>query len=316
MSESDCIVDFGSGKRSRIPSLKWRTLRAQKDYGDFQSDGQFSHAVCAPLSEPMAKIGWLEESRRRTIRTHRRMRTLVQDIPAGYDFETFHVDSLNRAARDACALAVIRPGRRNPLLIEGDTGTGKTHLLCAVARNVLRRSSRATVFYASPDALNNAWLAAFHDGSARQWEKQARKLDYFLLEHLQFFEDKPRAREMLRRIVSAVVGGGGQVVITYNVFPRCDGKRRVDKALINEILCLGRCAHKARLRAPGLTCRRRIVRDLVRAWTGSSPSPRAQELLARRNAGNIRQLQGAVMRAVSMKEFGVARSRKSRSTVR
>jgi len=69
-------------------------------------------------------------------------------IPAPPDFSNFIVVPENRAAYEA-ALAVagkvrVRP---NPLILQGDAGSGKTHLLLAIARKSRAEKPRRRIAY-------------------------------------------------------------------------------------------------------------------------------------------------------------------------
>ena len=58
-------------------------------------------------------------------------------------FENFVVGEENRYAYTAAAAAVKSPGMWNPLYIYGGSGMGKTHLIQAVANEMVSRNSKA-----------------------------------------------------------------------------------------------------------------------------------------------------------------------------
>ena len=67
-----------------------------------------------------------------------------------YIFETFVIGSSNRFAHAAAVAVAEAPGKAyNPLLVYGDSGLGKTHLLHAIGHYVRSLFTGARVRYVS-----------------------------------------------------------------------------------------------------------------------------------------------------------------------
>ncbi len=98
-------------------------------------------------------------------------------------FDDFVVGDGNRVAHMA-ALEVARyPGVRfNPLFLYGGTGTGKSHLLSAIAREVARSDPSIRVHYMSYPALSAQIQATLETQIPDPFRQILSKIDIFLLD--------------------------------------------------------------------------------------------------------------------------------------
>ena len=79
--------------------------------------------------------------------------------PAGdeeYTFANFVVGSSNKFAHAASQAVASQPaGLYNPLFIYGGSGLGKTHLLCAICKEIQKRDPRAHILYTKGETMTN-----------------------------------------------------------------------------------------------------------------------------------------------------------------
>lgn len=74
---------------------------------------------------------------------------------AEFTFETFVVGPSNKLAYAASMAVAEHPAQNyNPLLIYGDSGLGKTHLLYAIANVIRRNDAKAKIVYIKGDDLS------------------------------------------------------------------------------------------------------------------------------------------------------------------
>ncbi|MCB0907947.1 MAG: ATP-binding protein, partial [Nocardioidaceae bacterium] len=106
-----------------------------------------------------------------------------------YTFETFVIGSSNRFPHAAAVAVAEAPGKSyNPLLIYGDSGLGKTHLLHAIGHYVRSLYSGAKVRYVSSEEFTNEFINAIRDDRQDRFKRRYRDVDVLLIDDIQFLE--------------------------------------------------------------------------------------------------------------------------------
>jgi chromosomal replication initiation ATPase DnaA len=109
-----------------------------------------------------------------------------------FTFNTFVVKNGNREASDLClAVANLQPVKPQPLLLLGDSGAGKTHLLCAIVNHIKEHAPRTALAYVTAKDFPMAVRALAEDAgpvtrahSAVLLVDQFEKLPPGMLDHL------------------------------------------------------------------------------------------------------------------------------------
>ncbi|MGH3494014.1 MAG: DnaA ATPase domain-containing protein, partial [Sciscionella sp.] len=92
-----------------------------------------------------------------------------------YIFETFVIGSSNRFAHAAAVAVAEAPGKAyNPLLIYGDSGLGKTHLLHAIGHYVRSLFAGSRVRYVSSEEFTNEFINAIRDDKQDRFKRRYR----------------------------------------------------------------------------------------------------------------------------------------------
>jgi len=137
----------------------------------------------------------------------------------GYTFETFIPGQCNRIAY-AAALEVLESpgGKYNPLFIYGETGTGKTHLLHAIAHTA--RSRGFQVICTTAEQFTNQYVLALKNNSIDEFHERFRSADFLLIDDVQFLSGKAQTQECLVHIFNDLYHSSGQMVITSDRLPK------------------------------------------------------------------------------------------------
>ena len=137
-----------------------------------------------------------------------------------FTFDSFVVGDSSRFAHAAASAVAKSPGKTyNPLFIYGGTGLGKTHLLQAIAQEVMRRRKRPRVEYLSSEEFANAFIDGLTNNSLSKFRRRLRNLDLLLIDDVHFFKGKEQMQEEFFHTFNALYNGHSQIVLTSDRAP-------------------------------------------------------------------------------------------------
>jgi chromosomal replication initiator protein len=111
-------------------------------------------------------------------------------------FENFIIVSGNQMVHAACVAVTNSPGRAyNPLFLYGDTGLGKTHLIQAVAHQILKQTPRTYLVYISTEKFTNELINALQQNCLPSFRQKYRSIDVLLIDDIHWLSGKERIQE-------------------------------------------------------------------------------------------------------------------------
>lgn len=215
------------------------------------------------------------------------------DRPARLDprmtFDSFVPGSSNRLAFAAAQSVAETPGRAyNPLMIYGNSGLGKTHLLHAIGNYVQENYPGRKVLYVSTETFLNDFIRAIQTRTQLALHERYRENDVLLIDDIQFMETRGETfHEEIFHTYNALHGEGKQIVLTSDRSPRDLAglqerfRSRLLQGLVTEI------------DQPDLETRIAILRSKSEREGIVLPNDVA-EWIAHRVRDNIRELEGSV----------------------
>ena len=133
----------------------------------------------------------------------------------GYTFENFVVGNSNRFAHAAAMSVAKDPGKSyNPLMIYGNSGLGKTHLLLAIGQYINEHTPNTVIAYIKGDEFTNEMVNSIQSGTAEEFRKKYRNVDLFLVDDIQFIAGKESTQEEFFHTFNNIYEAGHQIVIT------------------------------------------------------------------------------------------------------
>jgi chromosomal replication initiator protein len=137
-----------------------------------------------------------------------------------FNFDTFAVSSTNQMAHAAAVAVAQSPGKAyNPLFLYGGVGVGKTHLMQAVAHNLLTRLPRAKLIYCMGEEFTNDIVNAIREKTTKEFKQKYRSARLLLVDDIQFIAGKTAVQEEFFHTFNAIWRAGGQIVLTSDCKP-------------------------------------------------------------------------------------------------
>jgi len=138
-----------------------------------------------------------------------------------FTFDSFVVGSSNQFAHAAARAVAESPSRSyNPLFLYGGVGLGKTHLVHAIAHEVVRRSPGARVMYLSAERFLNELINALRFERMHEFKSRYRELDVLLMDDIQFIAGKDSTQEEFFHTFNALHDAQKQIVVTSDALPK------------------------------------------------------------------------------------------------
>ncbi len=210
-----------------------------------------------------------------------------------YAFETFVIGSSNRFPHAAAVAVAEAPGKAyNPLLVYGDSGLGKTHLLHAIGHYVRNLYTGVKVRYVSSEEFTNEFINAIRDDRQDRFKRRYRDVDVLLIDDIQFLEGKTQTQEEFFHTFNTLHNANKQIVLTSDRAPkRLEAledrlRNRFEWGLITDV------------QPPDLETRIAILRKKAAMDRLTAP-PDVLEFIASKIQTNIRELEGALIRVTA-----------------
>ena len=220
-------------------------------------------------------------------------RATAVGLNPGYTFDNFVVGGNSQFAHAACeAVAAKRGVGYNPLFIHGGCGLGKTHLMHAIGREILRRRPDCRVIYLTCEKFTNEFIEAIRKGEIEKFRRRYRSSDVLLIDDVQFLAGKERSQEEFFHTFNTLLDGRNQVVLTSDR-PACEIKS-IEPRLISRF----ECGLAVELQPPQIETRIAILRKKTAEWKVSVEES-VLLFLAEKIRSNVRRLEGALVRVAT-----------------
>ncbi|BAQ70737.1 chromosomal replication initiation protein [Rhodovulum sulfidophilum] len=216
-------------------------------------------------------------------------------LDARFTFDSFVTGKPNELAHAAARrVGEGGPVAFNPLFLYGGVGLGKTHLMHAIAWDLLHRAPEKKVVYLSAEQFMYRFVQALRERDMMGFKSLFRSVDVLMVDDVQFIAGKDSTQEEFFHTFNALVDQNKQIVISAD---RAPGEI---KDLEDRIRSRLQCGLVVDLHPTDYELRLGILQQKVELYRMQYPglviADGVLEFLAYRITTNVRVLEGALTR--------------------
>ena len=239
----------------------------------------------------------LDEAGLLKYRNREKSTTDLDAIKSDFTFENFVVGPSNRFAYSAArAVADFPASAYNPLLIYGESGLGKTHLLYAIANIIREQHPEYSIVYVKSEQFTNDLITALREGKNVEFRSKYRNADLFLMDDIQFIAGKEATQDEFFHTFNTLYEGKKQIVLTSDRPPETMSK------LEDRLKTRLSCGLLADIQPPDYETRVAIIQNKASIMGLSLPED-VISYVAENITSNVRQLEGTVNKIMAYRDM-------------
>ncbi|MDP8240498.1 MAG: chromosomal replication initiator protein DnaA [Candidatus Hatepunaea meridiana] len=138
-----------------------------------------------------------------------------------YSFNNFITGDCNQFAYAAAVSLAESNGQSqfNPLLIYGDSGLGKTHLIQAIGNHIIEKKHAKRVIYVTSEQFTSDFVKGIQSKNTDYFKHIYRYVDVLLLDDVQFFLAKDRTQEAFFHTFNSLHQAGKKLIFSSDRQP-------------------------------------------------------------------------------------------------
>lgn len=219
-------------------------------------------------------------------------------ITENLTFDNFVQGKSNQLAKAVAQQVAANPGENhcNPFSLYGGTGLGKTHLLHAIGNEILSHNPNARVVYIHSERFVQDMVKAIKANTIENFKKFYRSLDVLMIDDIQFFANKEATQEEFFHTFNSLFERSKQIIVTSDVFPK--NIENIEERIRSRLSW----GVNAAIEPPELETRVAILMKKAEE-RGIELTEDVAFFLAQKLRTNVRELEGALNRAIAWKNF-------------
>lgn len=205
-------------------------------------------------------------------------------------FDNFIKGESNQLARAAALAVANNPGgtQFNPLVVYGDVGLGKTHLIQAIGNHALSQGKAKRVGYVTSEVFTLEFVNAIQNDTMNNFSNYYRSMDILIVDDIQFFTGREKTQDHFFHTFNTLHQSGKQIILSS------DRPVKELKGLNERLISRFQSGLTADIQAPDLETRTAILRKKS-LDNGIELRQDVLEFLALNVKSNIRELEGCLI---------------------
>lgn len=214
---------------------------------------------------------------------------------ASFTFDNFVVGKSNLFAYNVAKGVAENPGvQYNPLLIYGNSGLGKTHLLYAIYNEIKRRNPNDILVYTTGESFLNEIVECVGKKNTYVFHNKYRNVDALLVDDIQVIQKGEMVQEEFFHTFNALDQAGKQIILTSDVPPK-------EMAILDDRLRTRfEMGVLADIQPPDIETRKAIIKRKSQSL-GITLNENIIDYIATKIKNNIRQLEGTVKKIEALR---------------
>lgn len=225
-----------------------------------------------------------------SLQTHKRELSINEK----YTFDNFVIGSSNEYAAAAAISTSENPGRiYNPLFLYGNSGLGKTHLMCAIGNKIKKEHPDYKVVYITTENFTAEFVDCIKNYKMDEFRKKYRTADVLLVDDVQFLQNREGFQEEFFHTFNDLHSLNKQIVLTSD--------RKPSELVTIEERLVTRFSQGLTfdITVPDYDTRIAILRKKAEL-NNYDISDDILQYIADRIKSNVRELEGALLKVISI----------------
>ncbi len=213
---------------------------------------------------------------------------IPSNLDMRYTFDNFIEGDCNSLARNAAKAVADSPANTafNPLVIHGNVGLGKTHLLQAIGNYITAKFPNKAVLYVSTDTFTNQLVSSIGSNTTNDLVNWYQNVDVLLVDDIQQLVKRKKTQDVFFNLFNVLRQNNKAVVMT------CD-RPIIELDIEERLRSRFQWGLSADLSMPALETRMAILKSKADNTEVDIPSNVA-EFICFHIQHNIRQLEGVL----------------------
>jgi len=216
-----------------------------------------------------------------------------QYIDPHFTFDQFVTAKSNQIAYSICRETANNLGqsKNNPLFIYGATGLGKTHLMQAIAHEILKQGK--SFYYFTSDKFVNQLVNSLRKQKIDEFKDKIKKADLLIIDDIHVIAGKQKSSEQFLLLLNDFMSKNKQVILASDKHPSAltDFDERLKSRLAWGVAVA--------LEPPELETRIQILQKKSKAQEVNLPKECAI-FIAQHIIANVRELEGALNKVLAI----------------
>lgn len=141
---------------------------------------------------------------------------IESNLNSRFTFSNFIEGDCNLLARNAAKAVADRPANTafNPLVIHGNVGLGKTHLLQAIGNHVAEKFPRKSILYVSTDQFTNQIINSIQNNATSDLLNFYQHVDVLLVDDIQLLYNRTKTQDIFFNLFNTLRQNNKAIVLT------------------------------------------------------------------------------------------------------